>query len=139
MAERSPIDQNLGLVVAARSSLPQTRGKFSFKSLTFGHFLYENGQKLSASAAPTRGRTRWGLYPRPPFTLVLRALAMAPFWQILDPPRDSRPGFCGLVAVYHLEIYALNFILMIAHFNTTYSSTFSRQYLTELDEYFWVT
>ena len=34
-----PIGQNLGLAVATLSSLPQTRGEFSFKSLTFGPFL----------------------------------------------------------------------------------------------------
>jgi len=33
------MDQNLGLVVAARSSLPQTLGKFSFKSLSFADFF----------------------------------------------------------------------------------------------------
>ena len=37
-----PIDQKLGLVMAERNSLPQTRGKFSRKSLNFGHILHEN-------------------------------------------------------------------------------------------------
>jgi len=35
----APIDQNLGLAMAARSSLPQTLGQVSLKSLTFGHFF----------------------------------------------------------------------------------------------------
>jgi len=37
-----PIDQNLGLVMAARL---RNGGKFSLKSLTFGHFLCKNLQK----------------------------------------------------------------------------------------------
>ena len=39
----APIDQNLGLVVAARSSLPQTRSQVFI--LIVGRYLYENGQK----------------------------------------------------------------------------------------------
>jgi len=48
---RAPIDQNLGLVMAARL---RHGGKFSPKSLTFGHFLYNNVayKKLSASGGP---------------------------------------------------------------------------------------
>ena len=38
----TPNDQNLELVMAARL---RHGGKFSLKSLTFGHFLYKNVQK----------------------------------------------------------------------------------------------
>jgi len=51
---RPPIDQNLGLVMAARL---RHGGKFSLKSLTFGHFLCKNVQKAFSFAplTPTRG------------------------------------------------------------------------------------
>ena len=88
----SPIDQNLGLVMAARL---RHGGKFLLKSLTFGHFLYKNVRK----AFSFRGRSpltptgalpldlAGGSAPRPPFRLALRSLAMVrPPWQILDPP-----------------------------------------------------
>jgi len=39
---RPPIDQNLGLVMAAPL---RHGGKFSLTSLTFSHFLYKNVQK----------------------------------------------------------------------------------------------
>jgi len=50
----SPIDQNLGLVMAARV---RHGGKISLKSLTFGHFLYKNVQKSFQHPPwpPTRG------------------------------------------------------------------------------------
>ena len=82
-----PIDQNLGLVLAVQSSLPQTQGKFSFKSSTFGHYLYENGQKSFQlqGASPHDPRPgalpldlARGSAPRLPFRLALRALAMSP-------------------------------------------------------------
>jgi len=41
-----PIDQNLPLVVAARCSLPETVGQFSFKSLTFGDFFVWKWTKI---------------------------------------------------------------------------------------------
>ena len=68
-ADRAPpIDQNLRLFMAARSRLTvclRPWGKFSLKSLTFGHFLCENGQKAFSSAP----RPRWGpgLCPQIPF------------------------------------------------------------------------
>jgi len=46
------------VVVAARSSLPQTRGKFSFKALNFCHFLYENKMDKKLSALPPPGALR---------------------------------------------------------------------------------
>jgi len=51
-----PIDQNLGPVMAARV---RHGGKFSLKSLTFGHFLYKNVQKAFSFS-------RWGLRPQTP-------------------------------------------------------------------------
>jgi len=78
-----PIDQKLGLVMAARV---RHGGKFSLKSSTFCHFLYKNVQK--AFSYPHQGLcqlelARWELRPRPPFRLALRALAMPPLaWQI---------------------------------------------------------
>jgi len=91
-AARPPIDQNLGLAMAARL---RHGGKFSLKSLTFGHFLCKNVQKafsfmglrLPDPALPLD--PAWGSAPRPPFRLALHALAMVrppPPWQILDPP-----------------------------------------------------
>ena len=48
-----PIDQNLGLALAARLS---HGGKFSLKSLTFGHFLCKIVHKaFSFPRPPTRG------------------------------------------------------------------------------------
>ena len=77
------IDQNLGLVMAAPL---RHGGKFSLKSLTFGHFLYKNVQKLSASGGlrpliPSPHQAlpldpAGGSATRPPFRLALRALAM---------------------------------------------------------------
>ena len=65
------IDQNLGLVMAARL---RHGAKFSLKSLTFGHFLYKNVQNASPdSSAPG---------PR----LGFRALTMVP------PPPLANPG-----------------------------------------------
>ena len=64
-----PIDQHLGLVMAARL---RHGGKFSPKSLTFGHFLYKNVEKAFIVFAPwplTRGSApgpRWGLRPQTP-------------------------------------------------------------------------
>ena len=79
-----PIDQNLGLVMAARL---RHGGKFSPKSLTFGHFFcIKIYKKLSASVgfallAPTTALpldTAGGSVPKPPFRLTLYALAMVP-------------------------------------------------------------
>ena len=78
-----PIDQNLGLVMAARL---RHGGKFSLKSLTFGHFLCKNVQKAfsfrgASPPDPPPGvgvplDPAGGSAPRPPFRLALRALAM---------------------------------------------------------------
>ena len=78
-----PIDQKLGLVMAARL---RHGGKFSLKSLTFGHlFCIKIYKKLSASGGlrppdPPPGALpldpTGGSAPRPPFRLALRALAM---------------------------------------------------------------
>jgi len=45
----TPIDQNLGLIMAAWL---RHGGKFSPKSLTFGHFLYKNVQKAFSDCPP---------------------------------------------------------------------------------------
>jgi len=56
-----PIDQNLGLVMAARL---RHGGKFSSKSLTFGHFLYKNVQKAFSFRGALRPLTpHQGLCP----------------------------------------------------------------------------
>jgi len=82
-----PIDQKLGLVMAARL---RHGGEFSLKSLIFGHFLHKNVKKLSASGGrmtPHQGLCPWTPLgappPRPPFRL---AMVRPPPWQILDPP-----------------------------------------------------
>ena len=79
------------LVVAVRSSLPQTLDEFSVKSLTFDHFLCENGQTAFSLPTPTKGSAPWTplvapAAPIPLFRLALRALAMVPSWHFLDPP-----------------------------------------------------
>ena len=53
-------------------------GKFSLKSLTFGHFLYKNVQKAFSfrGLSPLNPGPHWGLHPQIPFRLALRALAM---------------------------------------------------------------
>ena len=53
-----PIDQKLGLVMAARH---RNGGKFSLKSLTFGHFLCKNLQKAFSFrwAYPHQGLYPW--------------------------------------------------------------------------------
>jgi len=67
-----PIDQNLGLVMATRL---RHGGKFSLKSLIFGHFFcIKMYKKLSASGGfaplPTimgsAPGPRWGLHPQTP-------------------------------------------------------------------------
>ena len=95
-AAAPPIDQNLGLVMAAQL---KHGGKFSLKSLTCGHFLYKNLKKLSASGGLCPPNPPPGALPLdpaggPPFRLALRALAMVPpLWQILDPPLLGGPRF----------------------------------------------
>jgi len=77
-----PIDQNLGLAMAARL---RHGSKFSLKSLTFGHFFcVKMYKKLSVSGGLCGGSAPGP--PRPPFRLALRVLAMVLPWQILDPP-----------------------------------------------------
>jgi len=88
------IDQNLGLAMAARL---RHGGKFSLKSLTFGHFLCKNVQKafsISASGGltPHQGGSapgpRWGGAPPPDPRIGSRSARSpwSPLWQILDPP-----------------------------------------------------
>jgi len=91
----APIDQNLGLVAAVRSSLPQTRGEISFKSLTFTSnfqlMKMKMGMKMDkkfSASAPSPGPhqgvpcTPLGGGGAPPpdhcYRLVLCTLAMVP-------------------------------------------------------------
>jgi len=60
-----PTDQNVGLVVAMWSSL-RHGGKLPFQSLTFGHFLYENGQKAFSFTAALPPDPCWELHPQTP-------------------------------------------------------------------------
>ena len=85
-----PIDQNLGLVMAARL---RHGGKFSLKSLTFGHFLCKNVQKAFSFAplTPHQGLCPWTPLGAPPPDPRLGSRSArlpwsAPLWQILDPP-----------------------------------------------------
>jgi len=52
-----PIDPNIELSWRRQTVCLRHGGKFSFKYLTFGHFLYENSQKAFSfrSLTPTRG------------------------------------------------------------------------------------
>jgi len=94
-----PIDQNLGLVAAARNSLPQTRGKFSLVNLTFGHFFVRKWTKsfqLEGPLAPYQGLCPWtplgALLPDP--RLGSRSAISPcsdPLWQILDPTLPQIP------------------------------------------------
>jgi len=57
------IDQNLGLVMAARV---RHGGKISLKSLTFGHFLYKNVPKafsFRGASPPDSLRSPWSPPP----------------------------------------------------------------------------
>ena len=89
-----PTDQKLGLVMAARL---RHGGKFSLKSLTFGHFLHKNVQKTFsfrrgfAPLNPHQGLCPWTPLGAPPRDSRLgsrsaRSPWSAPLWQILDPP-----------------------------------------------------
>ena len=86
-----PIDQNLGLALAARL---RHGGKFSLKSLTFGHFLCEKMyKKLSASGglAP--------LSPHQPLTIVTSALEV-----FLNVMRYINPRFTYLLTSHLAHI-----------------------------------
>ena len=82
---RPPIDQNLGLAMAARL---RHGGKFSLKSLTFGHFLFKNVQKAFSFRGPPPVLCPWtplGAPPPDPRLRSLHALAM-------PPPPLANPG-----------------------------------------------
>ena len=96
-----PIDLNLGLVAAARSSLPQTWGRVFILILNFQTFLYEKGQKAFSFREsfvppldPHQGLCYWtrGLCPKTPIIALHStnspwfATSPPPLWQILDPP-----------------------------------------------------
>ena len=104
-ASPPPIDQNLGLVMAARL---RHCGKFSPKSLTFGHFCVKMYKKLSASGGlrppnpPHQGLCPWTpLGAPPPDPRLGSRSARSPWstplppWQILDPPLPSFPRLNG--------------------------------------------
>ena len=85
---RPPIDQNLGLAMASRL---RHGGKFSLKSLTFGHFLCKNVQKAFSPLTPHQGLCPWTPLGAPPLDPRLgshsaRSPWSSPLWQILDPP-----------------------------------------------------
>jgi len=76
-----PIDQHLGWSWLCEPVCFKHGDKFSFKSLTFCHFWYENGQKnfqLSPPGALPLDGDPSGSSPRSPFRRPPR--------QILDPP-----------------------------------------------------
>ena len=100
---RPPIDQNLGLIMEARL---KHGGKFSLKSLTFGHFLYKNVQKAFSPLTPHQGLCPWTPLGAPPPYPHLGAcgalITVHPLWQILDPPLDgrlTRPRDLGYLAM----------------------------------------